>query len=41
MNNHSMMPPLPAGMEIFYCGLGCFWSAERLFWRQIVVKEFT
>jgi peptide-methionine (S)-S-oxide reductase len=34
VNNHSMTPPFPEGMEIFYCGLGCFWGAERLFWRQ-------
>ncbi len=25
--------PYPAGMEVAYFGLGCFWGAERLFWQ--------
>ena len=25
--------PFPAGTEIAYFGMGCFWGAERLFWR--------
>ena len=25
--------PHPAGTEIAYFGMGCFWGAERLFWR--------
>jgi peptide-methionine (S)-S-oxide reductase len=24
--------PWPAGLEIAYFGMGCFWGAERLFW---------
>ncbi len=24
--------PFPAGLEIAYFGLGCFWGAERVFW---------
>jgi peptide-methionine (S)-S-oxide reductase len=25
-------PPFPAGTEVAYFALGCFWGAERLFW---------
>ena len=25
--------PYPAGLEIAYFGMGCFWGAERLFWQ--------
>jgi peptide-methionine (S)-S-oxide reductase len=25
-------PPFPAGTEVAYLALGCFWGAERLFW---------
>ncbi len=25
---------LPAGMQVAVFGLGCFWGAERLFWRE-------
>jgi peptide-methionine (S)-S-oxide reductase len=28
-----MEPPFPAGMEIAAFGLGCFWGAERIFWK--------
>lgn len=27
-----LQPPFPAGMEVVYVGMGCFWGAERLFW---------
>ncbi|GAA3297447.1 MULTISPECIES: peptide-methionine (S)-S-oxide reductase MsrA [Dactylosporangium] len=25
--------PWPAGLEVAYFGMGCFWGAERIFWR--------
>ena len=28
-----LQPPFPAGFEEAFFGLGCFWGAERLFWR--------
>ena len=30
----STVPPWPDGTEILYVGMGCFWGAERIFWRQ-------
>jgi peptide-methionine (S)-S-oxide reductase len=26
-------PPFPDGLEVAVLGLGCFWGAERIFWR--------
>lgn len=28
-----LQPPFPAGLEEAYFALGCFWGAERLFWK--------
>jgi len=27
-------PPFPAGLEQAVIGMGCFWGAERVFWRE-------
>ncbi len=32
-----MLPPYPDGLELACFGLGCFWGAERIFWRQPAV----
>ncbi len=33
VNGHRLEGPYPAGMEKVVLGLGCFWGAERKFWR--------
>ncbi len=33
INGHRLTPPFPAGLETAIFGLGCFWGAERCFWR--------
>lgn len=33
VNGNPLTPPFPAGMEIADFGLGCFWGAERKFWK--------
>jgi len=33
VNGRRLAPPYPEGMEVALFGLGCFWGAERLFWR--------
>jgi peptide-methionine (S)-S-oxide reductase len=33
VNGHRIVPPYPAGMREADFGLGCFWGAERLFWK--------
>lgn len=34
VNDHSLQPPFPTGLEQALFGLGCFWGAERKFWTQ-------
>src|SRR5947208_872213 len=33
VNRHPIQPPFPAGLEMAMFGLGCFWGAERMFWK--------
>ena len=33
VNGERIQPPFAAGLQRAVFGLGCFWSAERLFWR--------
>ncbi len=33
VNGNRLVPPYPAGHEVAYFALGCFWGAERRFWQ--------
>jgi len=33
VNGNRMGPPFPAGLQLAMFGMGCFWGAERLFWK--------
>lgn len=33
VNGHPLKGPFPVGMETAVFGLGCFWGAERVFWK--------
>jgi peptide-methionine (S)-S-oxide reductase len=33
VNGHPIKPPFPEGIETAIFGLGCFWGAERSFWK--------
>jgi peptide-methionine (S)-S-oxide reductase len=33
VNGKPLQGPYPAGHEVTYLGMGCFWGAERLFWK--------
>ncbi|XP_053254573.1 mitochondrial peptide methionine sulfoxide reductase-like isoform X2 [Podarcis raffonei] len=33
VNKNPMYPPFPEGMQMAIFGMGCFWGAERMFWK--------
>jgi peptide-methionine (S)-S-oxide reductase len=33
VNANRMIEPFPAGLELAMFGLGCFWGAEKMFWK--------
>jgi peptide-methionine (S)-S-oxide reductase len=33
VNGNRMTPPFPEGLELAMFGLGCFWGAEKMFWK--------
>jgi peptide-methionine (S)-S-oxide reductase len=33
VSSHRIVPPFPAGLKEAVFGMGCFWGAERLFWK--------
>jgi len=33
VNGNRIAPPFPAGHQLAHFGLGCFWGAERIFWK--------
>jgi len=33
VNGHPLAPPFPEGLELAMFGMGCFWGAERVFWK--------
>src|SRR5438270_881325 len=33
VSGHPLRPPFPAGLQQAVLGMGCFWGAERLFWK--------
>jgi peptide-methionine (S)-S-oxide reductase len=33
VNGHPLKPPFPDGIQLAQFGMGCFWGAERVFWK--------
>src|SRR2546430_16888697 len=33
VNGTPLVPPFPEGLEVAMFGMGCFWGAERVFWK--------
>ncbi|WP_430241312.1 peptide-methionine (S)-S-oxide reductase MsrA [Neorhizobium sp. DAR64861/K0K2] len=33
VNGRALKDPYPPGLDVAYFGMGCFWGAERLFWK--------
>ena len=33
VNGNPLKGPFPEGIQVAYFGMGCFWGAERLFWK--------
>ena len=33
VNGHAIRPPFPGGLQKAWFAMGCFWGAERLYWR--------
>ncbi|KAK6295261.1 mitochondrial peptide methionine sulfoxide reductase [Coregonus clupeaformis] len=34
VNGNRTVPPFPEGLQMVMFGMGCFWGAERKFWKQ-------
>src|SRR5690606_25539385 len=34
VNGRPLKEPYPQGLQVAYFGMGCFWGAERLFWKM-------
>ncbi len=34
VTGRSLLPPYPTGLSVIHVGMGCFWGAERLFWKR-------